>query len=90
LYIDTVLEALISDLGRGCACEAIVRSFEKILSFQPSSKTCFLHNCAIELAGRDQLTRIRVRRGLERLEEGYHEAILRGQNAGEFYGPKRP
>jgi TetR/AcrR family transcriptional repressor of nem operon len=83
-YIETVLAANIEDLRRGSARAAIVRSFEKIVGFQPSSKTCFLQLCAIELAGHDQLVRMRVRRGLELLEEAYREAIVRGQAAGEF------
>jgi TetR/AcrR family transcriptional repressor of nem operon len=83
-YIETVLQANIEDLRRGSARAAIARSFEKILGFQPSSRTCFLQVCAIELAGHDQLVRMRVRRGLELLEEAYRDAIMRGQTAGEF------
>jgi TetR/AcrR family transcriptional repressor of nem operon len=83
-YIDTVLQANIEDLQRGPARAAIMRSFEKILGFVPSSKVCFLHVCATELAGHDQLVRARVRRGLERLQQAYRGAVLRGQAGGEF------
>jgi TetR/AcrR family transcriptional repressor of nem operon len=83
-YIETVLQANIADLQRGPVRTAIARSLEKILGFKPSSKTCFLHTCAIELAGHDQLVRMRVRRGLELLEEAYRNAILRGQKSGEL------
>ena len=83
-YIETVLQANIDDLRCGSPREAIIRSFEKILGFQPSSKTCFLQVCAIELAGQDQLVRMRVRRGLELFEEAYRNTIVRGQEAGEF------
>ena len=83
-YIDTVLQANIDDLRRGPPRAAIIRSFEKVLGFHPSSKTCFLHVCTIERAGHDQLVRIRVRRGLELLEEAYRDTIVRGQEAGEF------
>jgi TetR/AcrR family transcriptional regulator, transcriptional repressor for nem operon len=83
-YIETVLKANIDDLRRGPPREAIIRSFEKILGFQPSSKTCFLQVCAIELAGHDQLVRMRVRRGLELFEEAYRDAIVRGRDVGEF------
>jgi len=83
-YIETVLKANIDDLRRGSPRAAIIRSFEKILGFQPSGKICFLQVCAIELGGQDQLVRIRVRRGLELLAEGYRETIVRGQQAGEF------
>lgn len=83
-YIETVLQANIDDLRRGPPRAAIIRSFEKILGFQPSSKTCFLQVCAIELAGHDQLVRMRVRRGLELFEEAYRDAIVRGQDVGEF------
>ncbi|MHA0111037.1 TetR family transcriptional regulator C-terminal domain-containing protein, partial [Klebsiella pneumoniae] len=62
----------------------MVRSFEKILGFQPSSKTCFLLVCTIERGGQDQLVRMRVRRGLELFEEAYRDAIVRGQEAGQF------
>jgi len=68
-YIETVLQANIDDLRRGPPRAAIIRSFEKILGFQPSSKTCFLQVCAIERGGQDQLVRMRVRRGLELFEE---------------------
>jgi len=83
-YIDTVLQANIDDLQRGPARAAIVRSFEKILGFAPSSKVCFLQVCATELAAHDQVVRARVRRGLDRLAQAYRDAILRGQAAGEF------
>jgi len=83
-YIDTVLKANIDDLRRGPPREAIIRSFEKILGFQPSSKTCFLQVCAIELGGQDRLVRMRVRLGLELFQEAYRDAIVRGQEAGEF------
>jgi TetR/AcrR family transcriptional repressor of nem operon len=83
-YIETVVQANVEDLRRGSPRTAIVRSFEKILGFQPGSKTCFLQVCAIELAGHDQLVRMRVRRGLELLEEAYRDTIVRGQAAGEF------
>jgi TetR/AcrR family transcriptional regulator, transcriptional repressor for nem operon len=83
-YIETVLQANIDDLRRGPPREAIIRSFEKILGLQSSSKTCFLQVCAIELGGQDQLVRMRVRRGLELFEQAYRDAIVRGQEAGEF------
>jgi len=83
-YIETVLQANVEDLRRGSPRAAIVRSFEKILGFQPASKTCFLQVCAVELAAHDQLVRMRVRRGVELLEEAYRDAIVRGQAAGEF------
>jgi TetR/AcrR family transcriptional regulator, transcriptional repressor for nem operon len=83
-YIETVLQANIEDLRRGPPRAAIVRSLEKVLGFQPSSKICFLQVCAIERGGHDQLVRMRVRRGLELLEEAYRDTIMRGQEAGLF------
>jgi TetR/AcrR family transcriptional repressor of nem operon len=83
-YIETVLQANIDDLRRGPPRAAIIRSFEKILGFQPASKTCFLQVCAIERGGHDQLVRMRVRRGLEQFEEAYRDTIVRGQEAGQF------
>jgi TetR/AcrR family transcriptional repressor of nem operon len=83
-YIETVVQANIDDLRRGPPRAAIIRSFEKILGFQPASKTCFLQVCAIERGGHDQLVRMRVRRGLELLEEAYRDTIVRGQEAGQF------
>ena len=74
----------IDDLRRGPPRAAIIRSFEKMLGFQPSSKTCFLQVCAIERGGQDQLVRMRVRRGLELFEEAYRDTIVRGQEAGQF------
>jgi TetR/AcrR family transcriptional repressor of nem operon len=83
-YIETVLQANIDALRRGSPREAIIRSFKKILGFQPSSNICFLQVCAIELSGHDQLVRMRIRRGLELLEDAYRDAIVRGQQAGQF------
>jgi TetR/AcrR family transcriptional repressor of nem operon len=83
-YIETVLQANIDDLRRGPPRAAIIRSFEKILGFQPASKTCFLQVCAIERGGQDQLVRMRVRRGLELFEEAYRDTIVRGQESGQF------
>ena len=83
-YIETVLQANIDDLRRGAPRAAIIRSFEKILGFQHTSKTCFLQVCAIERGGQDQLVRMRVRRGLELFEEAYRDTIVRGQEAGQF------
>ena len=83
-YIETVVQANIDDLRRGAPRAAIIRSFEKILGFQPAAKTCFLQVCAIERGGQDQLVRMRVRRGLELLEQGYRDTIVRGQEAGQF------
>ena len=83
-YIETVLQANIDYLRRGPPRAAIVRSFEKIVGFQPTSKTCFLQVCAIERGAQDQLVRMRVRRGLELFEEAYRDAIVRGQEAGQF------
>ena len=83
-YIDTVVQANIDDLRRGAPRAAIIRSFEKILGFQPGSRTCFLQVCAIERGAHDQLVRMRVRRGLELLAEAYRDAIVRGQQAGQF------
>jgi len=60
------------------------QELRKDLGFQPSSKTAFLQVCAIERGGQDQLVRMRVRRGLELLEEAYRDTIVRGQEAGQF------
>ncbi|MGY4625080.1 TetR/AcrR family transcriptional regulator [Bradyrhizobium sp. USDA 4486] len=83
-YIETVLQANVVDLQRGPARQAITRSFEKILGLAPSGKVCFLQVCASELAAHDQLVRSRVRCGLERLQQAYRDAVLRGQKDGEF------
>ncbi|QQO22358.1 TetR/AcrR family transcriptional regulator [Bradyrhizobium diazoefficiens] len=89
-YIDTVLQANLEDLRRGPARAAIVRSFEKILGLAPSSKLCFLQVCATELAGQDRPVRARIRRGLEQLQRGYRDAILRGRADGEFASAADP
>ena len=83
-YIDTVLAALLEALEQGSARSAIRHNIERVLAQLPAGKTCFLHNCAIEVARRDSQSRVRVRRGIERLEQGYHDAVVRGQHSGEF------
>ncbi len=49
-----------------------------------AARGCFLHKCALELAGRDAAVKSRVREGLGRLERGFGDAIARGQEAGEI------
>jgi TetR/AcrR family transcriptional repressor of nem operon len=83
-YIDTVLATLLETLGRGSPRLAIRHSVERVLAQLPVGNTCFLHNCALEVARRDSQSRMRVRRGIERLEQGYHDAVVRGQRSGEF------
>jgi TetR/AcrR family transcriptional repressor of nem operon len=83
-YIARVVEALARDLETGDAEAAIAKAFLQLLEPGAPVGGCFIHNCAIELAGDDAAARERVRRGLERLERGFESAIRRGQEAGHF------
>lgn len=49
-----------------------------------SVRGCFVQNCAIEMAQRDPEARAKVVEGLQRLEDGYYRAVVRGQEHGEF------
>ena len=84
-YIEIVLGQLARDLEIGSARNAIVRSFERmVLRDGTAQNGCFVQNCAIELAQRDPEARQIVSEGLQRLEDGYYRAVLRGQERGEF------
>jgi len=84
-YIDVVLGRLAENLKHGSAREAIARSFEAMLPGRGDSvRGCFVQNCAIEMAQRDPETRTKVSEGLQRLEDGYYRAVVRGQEHGEF------
>lgn len=50
----------------------------------PGRRGCFIGNCAAELAHGDRATAARVRRGLERIEGLFREALTRAQARGEF------
>jgi len=82
-YVETVLAALVADLRRGSALDAIQRTLTKMIG-PAAARGCFLHKCALELAGRDAAVKSRVREGLGRLERGFGDAIARGQEAGEI------
>jgi len=84
-FTDVIVGQLAKDLKKGSARDAISRSFESVV--HPAGKWprgCFVQNCAIELAHRDPTIRAKVHDGLKRLEEGYHGAVVRGQENGEF------
>lgn len=84
-YIDVVLGRLAEDLKHGSAREAIARSFEAMLPARGESvRGCFVQNCAIEMAQRDPEARAKVVEGLQRLEDGYYRAVVRGQEHSEF------
>jgi len=50
----------------------------------PGRRGCFIGNCAAELARGDRATAARVRRGLERIEGLFRDALARGQARGEI------
>ena len=89
-YIDVVLGQLGRDLAEGPAGRAIARVFEAALPSGGAPRGCFVQNCAIEMAPRDPDAGRKVREGLKRLEEGFHRAVVRGQDAGEFSRAQDP
>ncbi len=50
----------------------------------PGRRGCFIGNCAAELARGDRATAVRVRRGLERIEGIFREALARARARGEI------
>ena len=82
-YSDKVVDELFGNVKEGSARAAIARTFERVID-RAGMEGCFLQNCAIELAHRDPEARVAVRRGLRRLEKGYYEALVRGQERGEI------
>lgn len=48
------------------------------------SRGCFLGNCAVETAPGDPAVAAKVRAGLERIEDGFHGLLRRGQEAGDI------
>ena len=50
----------------------------------PGRRGCIIGNCAAELARGDRATAARVRRGLERIEGLFRDALTRGQARGEI------
>lgn len=44
----------------------------------PGRRGCFIGNCAAEMARLDRAAAARVKRSLERIEESFHEAFVRG------------
>jgi TetR/AcrR family transcriptional repressor of nem operon len=50
----------------------------------PGRRGCFIGNCAAELARGDKATAARVRRGLERIEGLFRDALDRAKSRGEL------
>ncbi|MNC84498.1 hypothetical protein D3C83_00540 [compost metagenome] len=50
----------------------------------PGRRGCFIGNCAAELAHGDRATATRVRRGLDRIEGLFREALARAVTRGEL------
>lgn len=50
----------------------------------PGRRGCFIGNCAAELARGDKATAARVRRGLERIEGLFRDALNRAKSRGEL------
>jgi len=82
-YTDAIVGQLTENLDKGSARAAILRTFESALH-PPGEwpRGCFVQNCAIELAHRDPKTRTKVRYALKRLEEGFHQTVVRDQQNG--------
>ena len=66
---------------------AVARFFEDIVEQRASGasrKGCFIGNIAAEVAPHDRVVAARVRRGLDRLETTFHEALAQAKGRGEI------
>lgn len=76
-YNDTVVETRISEhLGGAKPDEGLISLFESLLD-EPGGNAfgCLLTNSAIEFAGADTLVTAEIRRGFERFQSAFNEAL---------------
>ena len=87
-YQEQAIARISVALGRpGPVRSAIARFVDDLIEqivAGPGRRGCFIGNCAAELARGDRATAARVRRGLERIEALFRDALARGMARGEI------
>ncbi len=93
-YEETVTKRLAGVLeGDAPAPKAIAAVFEAIVEravAEGDRRGCLLCNAAVEVSPHDSEAAARVAAGLVRLEQAFHRAVLRGQDAGEIPAERDP
>lgn len=86
-YIDTIVDQLVFTLGQGASPRtAIAVAFNDIIDgaiARGDRLGCLLANAAAEVSRDDTGATERIAGGLARLEEAYHEAVVRAQRSRE-------
>lgn len=87
-YGSTVAAKLAEDLRRDRPARAAIAAvFETAVEQAVGAgdrRGCFIGNCAAEVAASDPAAAERIVVGLRRIENAFHDAILRGQATGEI------
>ena len=82
-YVETQAQDIVRLLdGEPSGKKAVEKLF--IASIECDGQGCFLCNCAVEISQRDPAAAAIVIRGMERIEEAFYRAVVRGQEAGEI------
>jgi TetR/AcrR family transcriptional repressor of nem operon len=93
-YIDTMTESVVKLLDEEPSGKlAIEKLFRIIMEMETASgevRGCFLCNCAVEISQRDSDAAVYVARGMDRIEEAFYRAVVRGQEAGEISAGRDP
>ncbi|HJP14588.1 MAG TPA: TetR/AcrR family transcriptional regulator [Nitrospinota bacterium] len=86
-YNETRVEAAVKMLdGEASGKKAIENIFAYFVEYgeQYGERGCFLCNCAVEFAQRNRAVAEQIALGMDRIEDAYHRAVIRGQKAGEI------
>ena len=93
-YDETVGGRVAAELARpGSARAAIRAAFESAVDRAVSGverRGCLIVNCAAEFGASDPAVAARVRAGMARIENAFHDVVTRGQAAGEIPPGKDP
>ena len=93
-YIDTRTESVVKlldeeDSGK-TAIEKLFRIILESVTGAGEVRGCFLCNCAVEISQRDPEAAVYVARGIDRIEEAFYRAVVRGQESGEISAGRDP
>lgn len=87
-YGRTVAAGLAADLSQDkparAAIAAVFDAAVEQVAGAGDRRGCFIGNCAAEVAASDPAAAERVVAGLRRIENAFHDAVLRGQAAGDI------
>ena len=82
-YVETRVGGAVSVLdGEPSGKKAVAKIFAHFI--ENGERGCLLCNSAVEFALRDPAVENHITRGMKRLEDAYHRAVVRGQEAGEI------